>query len=90
MGKGAYFHRIRNTFRDSGFDGKKPLVEILGEGRVLIENYTQVLLYEPERIDVAVSFGKLCIRGREMVLKQMSCEQLVISGQIDSVGLYRE
>ena len=90
MGKSGYFHRIRNTFRYSGFGSKMPLVEILGEGRVLIENYLQVLLYEPERIDVAVSFGKLCIRGREMVLKQMSCEQLVVSGMIDSIGLFRE
>ena len=89
MGNNTYFQKIGGTLRRSDIINRKPLVEILGDYRVLIENYLQVLKYEPQRIEVSVSFGKLCIDGTGMVLLQMSCEQLVISGKIDSVSLFR-
>ena len=66
-----------------------PLVEICGERRVLIENHKGVLSYGSDHIHVCVSYGEVVIRGCGLELAQMSREQLVICGRIDSVSLVR-
>ena len=68
---------------------KTPLVELVGCGRVLIENHTGVLAYSPEEITVRVNYGCLQISGENMMLAEMSREQLVITGQINCVNLHR-
>lgn len=68
---------------------KIPLVELAGCGRVLIENHAGVLAYSQEEITVRVSYGCIRVLGQNMKLAEMRREQLVISGQIDGVYLYR-
>ena len=65
------------------------IVEIAGEGRVLIENHFGVIQYTPERICINVQYGKLCILGCSLKLARMSKQQLVICGQINSISLLR-
>lgn len=67
-----------------------PLVEIAGEGRVLVENHQGVCQYGPELICIRVKYGTVSIRGRGMKLAHMSRAQLVISGKIDCVSLHRK
>lgn len=67
----------------------QPIVEIAGEGRVLIENHCGVKAYCPERILVNVNFGTICVCGCALELLRMTKEQLVIRGRIDSVSLQR-
>lgn len=66
-----------------------PLVEIMGEHRVLIENHRGVIGYGCSEICVKVKFGCLKICGNDLMLCQMTKQQLVISGTIDSVCLCR-
>ena len=66
-----------------------PLVELAGCGRVLIENHSGVLAYSPEMITVKVNYGSLEICGENMMLAEMRREQLVITGVICSVNIYR-
>ena len=66
-----------------------PLVEILGEGRVLIENHRGVTEYGTDRISIRVGFGQIIICGCGLELSRMSREQLVILGRIDGVTLCR-
>lgn len=66
-----------------------PLVEIAGERRVLIENHRGVTVYGCNMIHVKVSYGHLCICGRGLELAQMTRQQLVVTGTIDSVSLCR-
>lgn len=65
------------------------IVEILGDGRVLIENHFGVTEYNREKIGVKVRFGQIMVCGCGLELRHMSHEQLVISGRIDSVCLIR-
>ena len=67
----------------------QPLVEIAGDGRVLIENHRGVREYSRERIGVKVKYGLVQICGSCLELRCMTWEQLVISGRIDMVQLKR-
>lgn len=66
---------------------KQPIVEITGQNRVLIENHQGILAYSREEIGIKVSYGKVVITGSDLNLLQISCEQLVVKGHIDSLQL---
>ena len=66
-----------------------PLVEVLADRRVLIENHTGIREYGCERIRVQVSYGQICVIGKDLVLSKMIKGQLVISGAICEVHLLR-
>ena len=66
-----------------------PIVEIAGDGRVLIENHQGIREYEGDRICVAVKYGLLRIEGSCLELAMMSGNQLVIIGKIDRIMLER-
>ena len=67
----------------------QPIIEIAGEHRVLIENHQGVSAYGKDRILVNVKFGCICICGCNLEMLQMTKEQLVIYGRIDTIGLQR-
>lgn len=66
-----------------------PIIEIVGEHRVIVENHFGVKEYSLERIGIKVKYGVVVICGRCMELTRMTREQLVISGKIDCVSLMR-
>lgn len=68
---------------------KRPLVELVGTDRVLIENHMGVSAYSPEQIEIKVVYGKLSVAGNNLRLMQMNREQMVISGKIDGIQLFR-
>ena len=66
-----------------------PLVEIMGEHRVLIENHRGVVGYGCTEICVKVKFGIIKVCGDGLMLSRMTKQQLIISGKIDGVCLCR-
>ncbi len=66
-----------------------PLVEIMGEHRVLIENHKGVVGYGCTEICVKVKFGVIKVCGDGLMLSRMTKQQLIISGKIDCVYLCR-
>lgn len=68
----------------------QPLVEIAGEGRVLIENHHGVTAYSTACISVKVRYGMVSVYGHDLELCHMSKEQLVIAGGIERVELCRK
>ena len=66
-----------------------PLIEIYGQERVLIENHQGVIQYGRETICIKVKYGTVCISGSELELARMTKCQLVITGSIDAVSLFR-
>lgn len=65
------------------------LVELLGERRVLVEHHGGVTEYGQEKIQVKMRYGYLCICGHCLELARMNADQLIISGQIDSIHIIR-
>ena len=66
-----------------------PIIEIVSDVRILIENHHGVAAYGREKILVNVKFGSVCICGCNLEMMHMTKEQLVIHGKIDSVSLQR-
>lgn len=64
-----------------------PLVEIVGERAVLIENHCGVISYSQERVAVKTKGGCICVLGSGLVLTRMSKEQLRICGTIRTIEL---
>ena len=67
----------------------KPLIEIMDNRKVLIENHFGVSEYSLTQIGVIVHFGKIQISGNNLMLAQMCKERLVITGTIDRVELLK-
>ena len=66
------------------------IAELAGDRRVLIEGHQGVTEYCRERVTVKVRYGCLSVCGCGLELRQMSKQQLVISGRIDSLQLRRK
>ena len=65
----------------------QPVVELLGEGRVLIEGHKGVSAYSDQEIEVKTRLGFVKISGCNLKLTNMSTYRLVISGSISCVYL---
>ena len=64
-----------------------PLIEILADQRVLVENHCGVHRYTREQICIQTTLGMIKIDGKKLFLDRMSKDQLTIIGKIDAVSL---
>ncbi len=67
----------------------EPVLELYGQGRVLLENHGGILEYGPDRIRIKVKFGSICVYGCDLHLCRMQGQQLVIMGKIEGISLER-
>ena len=66
-----------------------PLLELSGDQRILIENHCGITCYSHREIRVNVKFGQICVSGCNLELMQMSASQLVITGSIRAINVFR-
>ena len=66
-----------------------PIVELAGEGRVLIEHHQGVVAYSLEEIRIRVSYGSVLISGNGLKISEMRRMQLIVVGKIDKIILER-
>lgn len=66
------------------------VAELAGDQQVLVEGHRGVTEYCRERVTVKVGYGFLSITGCGLELRQMSRQQLVVSGRIDCIQLRRK
>lgn len=62
-----------------------PKITVTGFERILIENYKAILEYQDFYIRLSTNIGIININGFELDLKEMTTEDLLISGKIDSI-----
>ncbi len=67
----------------------QPVVEILGDHRVLVENHSGVTKYGETDICIRVHYGYVRVSGCHLHLAKMTRQQIIICGTIDSVNLCR-
>ena len=82
MGKMQQFHRQGNVL------SVLPIVELVGQGRLLIENHQGVLSYAPNEIAIKVSYGRVIVKGKDLQLMEMSRVKLAICGRIDGLQIF--
>lgn len=66
---------------------KVPIVEMLGNKRVLIECHRGVMAYSGCEISVRTECGTYSVRGNKLEIAKMTKFQLVITGNIESVSI---
>ena len=66
-----------------------PIIEISDVNRVLIENHLGVREYDLNKICVNMKYGLAAICGEQLKLRQMTKDQLVITGKIEGISLMR-
>ncbi len=66
-----------------------PVIEILGEHRVLVENHFGVSAYNRCNIQILVKFGSVCVTGSGLCLSSMTKSQIIITGCITGVSLIK-
>lgn len=62
-----------------------PKITITGFEKMLIENYKAILEYQEFYIRLSTEIGILNINGFKLDLKEMTTDDLLITGKIDSV-----
>ena len=62
-----------------------PKITILGFEQIMIENYKSILEYQDFYIRLNTEIGILNINGFNLHLKEMTTDDLQISGKIDSI-----
>ena len=62
-----------------------PLITLIGREEVTIENYKGILEYSEETVRIGTAAGVLRITGRELCLKQLSAECMVVTGKIEEI-----
>ena len=66
-----------------------PIVEVAGEGRVLVEHHRGVIAYTREEVRIRVNYGSVLVTGMELELRKMHRMQLIVAGKIDKIILER-
>lgn len=59
-----------------------PLVSMVGQDEVTVENHKGLLEYSAETIRIATGAGRLLLTGEGLELKQMSAACIVVKGRI--------
>ena len=66
-----------------------PILELMEDRRVLIENHSGVRAYTDSHIAVGVRYGAMHIEGEHLEIVKMTDNQLVICGSIHAIRLER-
>ena len=59
-----------------------PQITLIGHRELSIENYKNIIEFTDERIRVNTASGIIKISGHSLTLKQLTSEQLIVSGGI--------
>lgn len=64
-----------------------PLIELIGDKQLRVENHRGILAYGPEEIHIGGGKVAICVKGLGLELKVMNAGELLITGQIFAVAL---
>lgn len=67
----------------------KSLVELIEDGRLLIENHLGVKSFGSGHIQIITSYGELSVKGDGLEVAYMSKHQLAITGCIQQISFFR-
>ena len=62
-----------------------PLISMVGREEVTIENYKGILEYGEEMVRISTAAGILRLVGKNLCLKQLSAECMVITGTVEKL-----
>lgn len=63
-----------------------PLISIVGNLNLKVENHRGIIKYTPELVKLRIKRGQLIIEGRQLNIKQIKKEKVVVVGKIDNLS----
>jgi sporulation protein YqfC len=65
-----------------------PLISIYGNEELNIENYKGMVEYSEEKIRLSTTAGVISIKGRKLIIKQITSENVTVRGALTSVEFF--
>ena len=62
-----------------------PKLTMIGNGDLMVENYKSIMEYGSARIRLNTGLGAVKITGAGLVIKEITSEDIIISGEIHSL-----
>jgi sporulation protein YqfC len=62
-----------------------PKISMIGNNQMLVENHKGVIEYTPQRIRVNSSIGVIRVQGRDMNLKNIAADDIMITGEVKMI-----
>ena len=62
-----------------------PRMTLVGNVQIYLENHRGVIAYGEEKIRIGVNNGEIIIKGRNLEIKNLMAEELLIKGKIESL-----
>ena len=59
-----------------------PKITMVGSNQMLVENHKGVIEYTPQRIRVNSSIGVIRVQGKDMNLKNIAADDIMITGEV--------
>ncbi|NLT95800.1 MAG: sporulation protein YqfC [Clostridia bacterium] len=66
-----------------------PKITVIGDIQIYIENHRGIIEYSRELVRLSTSLGQLIIKGEDLILRNISIEEIYIDGKIKEVGFLR-
>ncbi|HIS02304.1 MAG TPA: YabP/YqfC family sporulation protein [Candidatus Pullichristensenella avicola] len=67
--------------------GRAVRVTTVGDRRALVENHLGIDAYGPEAVRLRCRGGAVCLRGRDLSLREVRAGALIVAGVLDGVEL---
>lgn len=64
-----------------------PRVTMIGDIQLTVQNHRGVLHFEPSSLRLAMEKGELEVTGRELVIRNIGTDEVLVEGQITGVLL---
>ncbi len=61
-----------------------PKITLVGAGNLILENYKGIIEYSEERVRINTSIGIVKITGSRLVIKEITSEDIMVDGDIES------
>ncbi len=60
-------------------------MEVVGDEKLTIENHKGIVKYSCNEMQIRVSFGTVCIFGKNLSVSELVCEEISVKGNIDKI-----
>lgn len=66
-----------------------PKITVIGDIQIYIENHRGIIEYTSELVRLSTSLGQLSIKGKNLILRNISIEEIYIDGEIQEIAFQR-
>ncbi|ONI39192.1 hypothetical protein AN639_10400 [Candidatus Epulonipiscium fishelsonii] len=73
----------------NGVFDQMPVITILGNETLTIENFLNIIEYNDETIRLKLKIGIVAITGRQLEAKNMTQDQITIKGYIEGINFIK-